>query len=241
MDFSELPASWPPEEGGGTRVLPIFPLPNVWLFPGAIMPLNIFEPRYVQMIEDCLDGPGRFVLGTILGGHEGESMGAPPFGDMAGFGEIGRHDRQDDGRYHIVLVGLGRVRVEEVESDRLYRKVRAQGLFEIGMGADDEDVLRAQLIEAIRRRTQIAMPGQTLPSIPPDVPLGRLADLLSLRMPLTYESIERLYGELDVRERALFALEQDKLRPNIPPQQPPPNAPPGMPPGMPPQPPPGPA
>ncbi|MDF1801064.1 MAG: LON peptidase substrate-binding domain-containing protein [Planctomycetota bacterium] len=234
MDFSELPASWPPEEGGGTRVLPIFPLPNVWLFPGAIMPLNIFEPRYVQMIEDCLDGPGRFVLGTILGGHEAESLGTPPFGDVAGFGEIGRHDRQDDGRYHIVLVGLGRVRVEEVESDRLYRKVRAQGLFEVGMGADDEDVLRVRLIEAIRRRTKLAMPGQPLPPIPPDVPLGRLADLLSLRMPLTYEAIEQLYAELDVRERALFALRQDELRPNIPPPQPPPGsggppAPPGPP------------
>jgi Lon protease-like protein len=225
MDFTELPSSWPPEDGGGTRVLPIFPLPGVWLFPGAILPLNVFEPRYVQMIEDCLDGPGRFVLGTIQQGHEQESAGAPPFCEVAGFGEIGRHDRQDDGRFHIVLVGLGRVRVAEVESDRLYRKVRAQGLFEVGVGADDEDELRTRLAAAIQRRTERAMPGQALPPIPPDVPIGRLADLLALRMPLPFGDVERLYAELDVASRARFALELDATRPMIPPQAPPPEPP----------------
>ena len=223
MDFTELPESWPPEEGAGTKVLPIFPMPNLWLFPGAILPLNIFEPRYVQMVEDCLDGPGRFVLGTVRRGHEHESLGAPPFCDVAGFGEIGRHDRQPDGRFHIVLVGLGRVRVEEIPTDRLYRKVRAQGLFEVGQGAEDEDQLRERLATAVRRRTEKAMPGQTLPPIPPDVPIGRLADLLALRMPLGFDDLEKLYAELDVAERARFALELDATRPDIPPQQPPPD------------------
>ena len=225
MDFTELPESWPPEEGAGTKTLPIFPLPNVWLFPGAILPLQIFEPRYVQMVEDCLDGPGRFVLGTILRGHEHEAMGTPPFCDVAGFGEIGRHDRQPDGRYHIVLVGLGRVRVEEIPTDRMYRKVRAQGLFEVGMGADDEDELRERLATAVKRPTEKAMPGQPLPPIPDNVPIGRLADLLALRMPLPFDDVQRLYGELDVAARARFALELDATRPDIPPQKPPPGFP----------------
>ena len=225
MDFTELPGSWPPEEGAGTKVLPIFPLPNLWLFPGAILPLQIFEPRYIQMVEDCLDGPGRFVLGTIKRGHEDEALGAPPFCDVAGFGEIGRHDRQEDGRFQIVLVGLGRVRVEEVPSDRMYRKVRAQGLFEVGQGASDEDELRERLAAAVRRRTEKAMPQQPLPPIPDKVPIGRLADLLALRMPLPFDDVEKLYGELDVAARARFALELDATRPDIPPQVPPPGFP----------------
>ena len=221
MDFDELPESWPPQDGGGVRTLPISPLPNVWLFPGAILPLNIFEPRYRQMIEDCLDGPGRFVLGTILSGHEAELSGALPFYEVAGFGEIGRHDRQPDGRFHIVLIGLGRARVEEVESDRPYRKVRAQGLFELDEHPGDEAQLRARLVLAILRRTAAAAPGQGLPPIPPEVPIGRLADLLCLRMPLPHAVIEELFSELDVAVRARRALEEDAIRPLLPPLAPP--------------------
>ena len=44
------------------RIVPLFPLPNVWLFPAIVLPLHVFEQRYRQMVEDCLDGPGRIVL-----------------------------------------------------------------------------------------------------------------------------------------------------------------------------------
>ena len=219
MDFDELPASWPPEDM--TRVMPIFPLTNLWLFPGAILPLNIFEPRYRQMIEDRLDGPGRMVLGTIKEGHEEEMPGSPPFHEIAGFGEIGRHDRQPDGRYHIMLIGLGRVRIEEVESDRMYRKVQAQALFEVNEHPDDELELRTRMTLAIQRRTAAAHPGQPLPPIPEDVPIGRLADLLSLRMPLPHAALVDLFGELDVADRARRALKEDDMRPLLPPQAPP--------------------
>lgn len=219
MDFEELPSSWPPEDI--TRVMPIFPLPNLWLFPGAILPLNVFEPRYRQMIEDCLDGPGRFVLGTIKPAGPEPVEGEPPFHEVAGFGEIGRHDRQPDGRFHIVLIGLGRVRVEEVESDRLYRKVSAQALFELNEHPKDEVELRTRMTLAIQRRTAAAHPGQALPVIPSDVPIGRLADLLALRMPLPHAVLCELFEELDVAQRARRALEEDGLRPMLPPQVPP--------------------
>ncbi|MFT5080645.1 MAG: Lon protease-like protein [Planctomycetota bacterium] len=217
MDTNDLPDSWPPPGDTSTKILPIFPLPNVWLFPGAVVPLQVFEPRYIQLIEDCLDGPGRFVLGTIDEGHETEQLDAPPFAPVAGFGEIGRHDRMPDGRYQIVLIGLGRVRIEEVDSDRQYRKVRAQGLIETGAGGEDEPNLRRQLTRAIQVRTSKAMPGQAIPAIPADVPIGRLADLLSLRMPLPHSSLTEIFNEIDVTARAHMVLEEDKLRPLLPP------------------------
>jgi hypothetical protein len=84
--MASIPDSWPPEpdefdpagqdatdtgDDGASRptarfVAPVFPLPGVFLFPGQIMPLHVFEPRYRQMIEDSLDGPGRLVIGTVL-------------------------------------------------------------------------------------------------------------------------------------------------------------------------------
>ena len=60
------------------RVVPLFPLPNLWLFPSVVLPLHVFEERYRQMIEDSLDGVGRLVLGTIQAGHELDSAGSPP-------------------------------------------------------------------------------------------------------------------------------------------------------------------
>jgi Lon protease-like protein len=114
------------------RVVPMFPLPNVWLFPAVILPLHVFEQRYRQMVEDCLDGPGRIVLGTIRAGHEPDASGAPdapgtpPIYPVAGLGEIGRHERLPDGRFNLLLVGLQRVVVREAPSDRLYRKVEIQ-------------------------------------------------------------------------------------------------------------------
>src|SRR5262245_4175143 len=98
------------------------------------------------MIEDCLDGPGRIVLGTIRGGHEREAAGAPPIHPLAGLGEIGRHEHLADGRYRILLVGLQRVFVREVPSDRLYRKVEVHPAHEIPISSERDATLRAELL-----------------------------------------------------------------------------------------------
>jgi hypothetical protein len=124
------------------------------------------------------------------------------------------------------LIGLGRVRIEEVDSDRQYRKVRAQGLLETGSNTDEDPDLRKKLINAIQVRTARALPGQPVPAIPPDVPIGRLADLLSLRMPLPHSSLTAIFNELDVTKRARLVLDEDKLRPLLPPS-PPADQPPG--------------
>ncbi len=188
-------------------MVPLFPLPRLWLFPSVVLPLHIFEPRYRQMIEDSLDGPGRLVLGTILPEHEDDADGAPPIHPLAGLGEIGRHERLGDGRYDILLVGLQRVFVTEVPSDRLYRKVRVHPAAEIPVARDREAELRRKLIEVLQERTE------NLPEIPPQFSLSHLADMLVLRIPLPTEVLNLLYAELDVGKRAQLALEQHALRP----------------------------
>src|SRR6185436_20389622 len=115
----------------------------------TIVPLHIFEPRYRQMVEDMLDGPGRLVMGTVLEGHEGEIADAPPLYPVAGIGEIGRHEHLPDGRFNILLVGLARVRIREVESDRLYRKVETEALEEIPVAEERQRALRGELHKAI--------------------------------------------------------------------------------------------
>lgn len=200
-----VPETWPPQP---LKELPLFALPNEWLFPYVILPLHIFEPRYRQMIEDILDGPGRIVVGTMVEGTEQESP-SPPVYPIAGLGEIGRHERLPDGRFDILLLGLRRVRVREVESDRLYRKVEVEPAEEIPIDPEKEPELRKRLQEAILERTDET-------NFLPQVSVSHLADLLTLRLPrdeVPHSVKNQIFCELDEEKRARLALAEHAIRP----------------------------
>jgi Lon protease-like protein len=103
-------------------VLPLFPLPNVVLFPGVLLPLHIFEPRYRQMVRDV--AAGEELIGMILYRRGGEG---PPGGgnDIYPVGCAGRLVRKvdlPDGRFDILLRGVREFRVVEQYFDRPYRR-----------------------------------------------------------------------------------------------------------------------
>jgi len=207
MSGDDVPAGWPPSESSVARVVPLFPLPNLFLFPGTVVPLHVFEPRYRQMIEDSLDGPGRLVIGTILEGHQDEISQAPPVHPIAGLGEIARHERLPDGRFVIMLVGLTRVLVREVPSDRLYRLVEIEPLEEVQVQVDEAEPLRRQLHDAVLARTP------DLTELPRDMPISHLTDMLLLRMQLPQSAMQPLYSQLVVADRARDALVEHGRRP----------------------------
>jgi len=196
---TDTPETWPPEP---SPELPLFALPDVWLFPYIILPLRIFEERYKQMIDDNLDGPGRVVLGTVVDGAYDGLEGSPPIYPIAGLGEIGRHERRDDGGFNILLVGLRRVTVREVESDRLYRKVAVEPAEEVPIDRDAEFAVRNRLVAAILERTE----GTT--AFPPNVSVSHLTDILTLRMDLPHAARNALFSNLDEEDRARRALEE---------------------------------
>jgi Lon protease-like protein len=196
----EVPFGWPPPSEASALIAPLFPLPRAWLFPHVMLPLHIFEARYRQMIEDTLDGPGRIVLGTIVNGHEHEHLGAPPVEPIAGLGEIGRHERLPDGRFQLLLVGLARVRIREVDSDRLYRRVEADPIDESIPPGEEHDSLRADVCTAIRARVK------EMEEVPEQVPLSALVDFLSLRLELPHQVMQSLDSQVDPLERARAVL-----------------------------------
>jgi uncharacterized protein len=191
-------------------VVPLFPLPEFFLFPGTVMPLRIFEPRYRQMVEDLLDRSGRLVLGAIVPGHESEQMGAPPVHPVAGLGEIVKHERLPNGHYVIFVIGLQRVRLNEVESDRLYRKVGIEPLLEKPVPSELAVELRAKLVAAVQARA-------TGVPLPPDMPISQLVDLLLLHLKLDAAVKIELFSRLDVLERANGALARHARQPLPPP------------------------
>ena len=199
------------QAGAAACVAPVFPLPNVFLFPGTRMPLHVFEPRYRALVRDLLDGPGRLVLGTLresgakpfLSG----ACGKPEFLRIGGLGEIVQHEQLDDGRFYILVAGLARVRVEEVPCDKLYRTVRVLPVKETPVCPSREALLREKLSCAVLKRCR------ELPGLPTDVPLTQLADLLLLRLQLPQAVMEPLFCELDVEARVLAALAEHARRP----------------------------
>lgn len=202
MEPMDAPDAWPPneDEQALNRVTPMFPLPGVFLFPRQVMPLHVFEPRYRQMIDDSLDGPGRLVIGTVLEQDRTELGGEPPVVPIAGIGEIARHEKTDDGRYYIWLAGLTRARIEEVESDRLYRHVRVEALEDLPVTEEDEAELRPPLQEAIRERTEDQF------ELSDELDLGTLADVLTQCIPAPEAVVVDLHQEIDPSERARKAL-----------------------------------
>jgi len=215
-----IPDTWPPPPEPGQRsrqqgptpgpdapVAPLFPLPNVFLFPGTVMPLHIFEPRYRQMIEDLLDGPGRLVLGSVVGAHAGQPNGSPPVNPTAGLGEIGRHEKLPDGRFLIYLIGLQRVGIDELPSDRLYRKVRYTPMPEVDVSDELARRLRPRLGRAILQREE------RLSGLPDDIAIGCLTDLLLQHLELPPSLMCELYSEADIALRAQRALAEHGRRP----------------------------
>lgn len=109
--------------------LPIFPLPDVVLFPHTLLPLHIFEPRYREMVHDCLTGDKRLAMTLLRPGWENDYYGRPPIYPIAGAGEIIQHEELADGRFNILLRGTMRIGITaELPANKPYRLARARPL-----------------------------------------------------------------------------------------------------------------
>jgi uncharacterized protein len=101
--------------------IPIFPLPNVVLFPNVFLPLHIFETRYRQMVDAALSGDRIIGMVLLRPGWEGDYEGRPPIYPIGCAGVITHAERLADGRFNIVLRGMEKFRVESEDTGQLYR------------------------------------------------------------------------------------------------------------------------
>jgi uncharacterized protein len=110
------------------RPMPLFPLPGAVLLPHAVQPLHIFEKRYRQMVNACLDGPGQIAMASFSGRDWPEEYeGTPALRPMVCIGQIVQHVPQSDGTHDILLQGVCRARIMEIlepQDDRLYRQAK---------------------------------------------------------------------------------------------------------------------
>jgi Lon protease-like protein len=133
-------------------VIPLFPLAGALLLPGAQLPLNIFEPRYLRMVDGALGGSR--IIGMIQP-RDGMMTERPPLYAIGGAGRITSFAETDDGRYLITLTGTRRFRIEEeLRADTPYRQAAVDwNAFTADSGVDPsaEFVDREKLVDAMRR------------------------------------------------------------------------------------------
>ena len=104
------------------NILPIFPLSNFIFFPNTSAPLNIFEPRYIQMIDDSIKSNRMIGMAQPKGIS---NIKKPELFKVGCLGKISSFNETDDGRYVIVLNGVSRFNiVEEIDRGKLYREFK---------------------------------------------------------------------------------------------------------------------
>ena len=125
-------------------LLPLFPLPNVVLFPNVFLPLHIFEPRYREMISDAVASDRMIGMVLLRPGWERDYEGRPAVYTVGCSGVLTHVERMADGRYNLVLRGLERFRIVDENHERSYRRASIEPLPEQRLSADDDAAIRNQ-------------------------------------------------------------------------------------------------
>ena len=172
--------------------VPVFPLPNLVLFPTAVVPLRIFELRYRTMVRDALSGERVIAMGLLKPGWERDYHGSPefyPLGCLAHFEEV---EWLPDDCYSLVVRGMARVMFGRVVREYPYRSARVEVLPQEPCSEDDPLILSEKhaLLELYRR----LLPGG--PSAPAGIASGATLEPGSSGKPGSDMSYEALVSAL---------------------------------------------
>lgn len=193
----------------------VFPLPGALLLPRARLPLHIFEPRYLAMLDDCLKTPGRLIgmiqpLGTPGGEKRLASIGCA--------GRLTQFSETDDGRYMITLTGVTRFRLrQEVEGGFTpYRRCLvdwAPFARDLGPEEDDPAFERAGFLALLGRylaARRLGTDWDNLKEADPEL----LVNALSMLLPFSPEDRQALLEapSLVTRRETLVTLIEFALR-----------------------------
>jgi hypothetical protein len=161
--------------------LPVFPLTGVVLLPRGQLPLNVFEPRYLAMVDGALASSR--LIGMIQPTEHEDKTLKPQLSSVGCAGRITAYRETDDGRYLITLTGVCRFRwTEELVADSAFRQVRADFARFAGdlAMAEDSDFPRERLLTALKlylSRRDMKADWQSVMSAPPETLVNALSML----------------------------------------------------------------
>lgn len=194
------------------RVIPVFPLDGALLLPGGRLPLNIFEPRYLNMVDDAMAGDR--IIGMIQT-RPGGAREAPALAPVGCAGRITSFSETGDGRYLITLTGICRFKpAQEIAALTPYRQVAADfEVYESDLATHAVDGLldRTMFFEALKAyldRRGLDIDWDSARTAPPDALINSLA------IGLPFDAAEKqalleAYSLADRRDALIALLEID--------------------------------
>ena len=192
--------------------IPIFPLPNVVLFPNVFLPLHVFEPRYRKMVDDALNGDRIIGMVLLRPGWEGHYEGRPAVYPIGCAGVITHAERLPDGRFNIVLRGMEKFRILDEQDEQQYRVASVEPVPDPGIDAAARNDMRGE-----RKRLEMLLvpqpEGTGDPKVPSSMPDEDLVNALAQYLefePVEKQALLERTGVLD-RCRSLIELLEMKV------------------------------
>ena len=192
---------------GVLRSVGLFPLPRLVLFPGALMPLHIFEPRYRALVHDSLAQSKLLCLANSNLALPSDAFGQPALEAVAGLGEIVRHEKLSDGRYNILVLGKQRVRIVERPFTPPYRIADLQLLSDAPASVEQAQLQAlVGVARSMMREVREAQPGFNF-ELPVEEDASRLVDVCTHYLVADSEIRQQLLETLDVQQRLQLCLD----------------------------------
>jgi Lon protease-like protein len=183
--------------------VPVMPLPNAVLFPRVMLPLYIFEPRYRQMLADCLHGQRMFCVALLRKGWEHQGRNPTPY-PIAGLGVIRTCVGRPDGTSHLVLEGVARVRVRRYVRVRPYRVAEIEPLPSEGLPVPAPSRPLVNTVSRLARARALVgaeVPKAIMECVQSVRSADYLTDLVSYTLLEDYHQKQRMLETLDVNQR----------------------------------------
>ena len=181
--------------------IPVFPLSNFIIFPKITVPLNIFEPRYLQMIDDAMKGSK--MIGIIQPKKQNQTI--PSLYNIGCAGKITNYNETDDGRCLIVLSGISRFKIiQEINTGKLYRECKVNfNDFKIDLNERKEEIKFSDL-ELIFKKSKSLFNKQGYIINWKDFELQSLnqtINTISMASPFSLEEKQVLLEALNINDR----------------------------------------
>ena len=168
--------------------IPIFPLPNVVLFPNVFLPLHIFEARYRAMVGEALGGDRIIGMVLLQPKYEANDEDRPPVFAVGCAGMITHAEPLSDGRFNIVLRGIERFRIMGEDESAAYRIAHVDGLPELVSDEHRAELRRLRPQPEALLAAAVERTGSE-PRFPPAIPDEDLVNALAQHLEL--EPLER--------------------------------------------------
>ena len=183
---------------------PLFPLPDVVLFPKTPIPVHVFEERQQAMIRDVMAGNRELTIALLHGDAEAEYSGIDSVHEIACLGRIESCEELDDGDFDIVVVGLRRVRIIRETQQFPYLMAEVETVSDIGCGGDSDAVSTHcnRISGLFARFVELATDGEgDTEGIVPQMDFESLVNTVAMALNITTEQKQGLLEMDDLFHR----------------------------------------